>query len=50
MIVNVNIRQTSDNELYVQYQEKGKARDKAFLNWESLIEWLKEKTNENLPS
>lgn len=44
MMVNLNIRKTSDNELYVQYQENEKAKDKAFLNWVSLIEWLKGKT------
>lgn len=45
MLVNLNARRTTDGEVFAQYQEDGKAKDKAFLSWEAFADWLKEKVN-----
>ena len=40
MIVNLNVRVLTNNAVFVQYQEDGKAKDAAFLTWAEFIAWL----------
>lgn len=43
MIVNLNVRVLSNDAIFVQYQENGKALDAAFMTWEDYIAWLSAK-------
>jgi len=48
MIVNINARICTNNSVYVQYQESGKAKDIALANWLAFVEWITIKVqNEN---
>jgi len=42
-MVNLNIRVLGNDAIFVQYQEDGKAKDAAFMNWAECIEWLQSK-------
>lgn len=44
MIVNLNIRKTTDGGLFVQYQEDGRAKDAVFITWRDFIFWLERAT------
>ena len=48
MIANINARIWTNNSVYVQYQENGKAKDITLANWLAFVEWVTMKVqNEN---
>lgn len=40
MVANLNIRVLTNNAIFVQYQEDGKAKDAAFISWTEFLYWL----------
>jgi len=46
MIVNINARILTNNAVFVQYSENGKAKDAAFLSWADFITWFTKQIGE----
>lgn len=42
-MTNVNIRVLGNGAVFVQYQEDGKSKDAAFPDWETAINWIRDK-------
>lgn len=41
MIVNINARKLTNDAIFVQYQQDGRAKDAAFISWDEFIIWFK---------
>ncbi len=39
-MVNLNVRVLDNGAVFVQYQEDGRAKDAAFIDWSVFLEWL----------
>lgn len=37
---NINARVLTNGAVFIRYQEDGKAKDAAFMNWQEFISWL----------
>ena len=46
MIANINARKLTNEAIFVQYTEDGKAKDAAFMSWQDFINWLAAKIEE----
>lgn len=46
MIMNLNARTLSDNSIYLNYDEGGKAKTASFRSWEDFSKWLRNKLEE----
>lgn len=42
-ICNLNVRVLGNGAVFVQYGEDGKAKDAAFSDWKTFIDWLTSK-------
>jgi hypothetical protein len=39
-LYNVNARRCSEGGIYVQYQQEGQAKDRAFSSWNEFLRWF----------
>lgn len=46
MITNLNVRVCNENNaIFLQFQEDGRAKEAAFPDWTSFLNWLAEKVH-----